>query len=82
MFIRYAEKEVVTSFHDGRIDHVLEYDNQTLKVTYCKFFVCFVCLFVCLVGVLRRINPCGPLASDGINLNMMWMEKVKICMIK
>ena len=37
---------------------------------------------VCLFGVERRINPCVSLASDGINLNMMWMEKVKICKIK
>ena len=35
-------------------------------------------LFVCLFGSLRRINPCGSLASDGIKLNMMKMEKVKI----
>ena len=30
----------------------------------------------CLFGSLRRINPCGSLASDGIKLNMMKMEKV------
>ena len=30
----------------------------------------------------RVINPCGSLASDGIKLNMMWMEKVNICKIK
>ena len=41
-----------------------------------------VCLFVCLFGSLRRINPCGSLASDGIKLNMMKMEKVKIYKIK
>ena len=29
--------------------------------------------FVCLPGA------CGSLASDGIKLNMIWMEKVKIC---
>ena len=40
------------------------------------------CLFVCLFGSLRRINPCGSLASDGIKLNMMKMEKVKIYRIK
>ena len=34
-------------------------------------------LFVCLFGAQRRINPCGSLASDGIKLNMMKMEKVK-----
>ena len=38
--------------------------------------------FVCLFGSLRRINPCGSLASDGIKLNMMKMEKVKIYRIK
>ena len=38
----------------------------------------FVCLFVCLFGAKRRINPCGSLASDGIKLNMMWMKTVKI----
>ena len=37
------------------------------------------CLFV---WCLMTINPCGSLASDGIKLNMMWMEKVKICRIK
>ena len=42
----------------------------------------FVCLFVCLFGSLRRINPCGSLASDGIKLNMMKMDKVKISRIK
>ena len=41
-----------------------------------------VFLFVCLFGSLRRINPCGLLASDGIKLNMMKMEKVKIYKIK
>ena len=35
-----------------------------------------VCLLVC---VLRRVNPCGPLASDDIKLNMIWVEKVKNC---
>ena len=39
-------------------------------------------LFVCLFGSLRRINPCGSLASDGIKLNMMKIEKVKIYRIK
>ena len=38
--------------------------------------------FVCLFVALRRINPCGSLASDGIKLNMIWMERVKICKIK
>ena len=37
---------------------------------------------ICLFGNLRRINPCGSLASDGIKLNMMKMEKVKIYKIK
>ena len=41
--------------------------------------VCWVrCgLFFCLFGSQRRINPCGSLASDGIKLNMMKIEKVK-----
>ena len=34
---------------------------------------------VLFVGAYRRINPCGSLASDDIKLNMIWMEKVKIC---
>ena len=38
--------------------------------------------FVCLFGSLRRINPCGSLASGGFKLNMMKMEKVKIYRIK
>ena len=38
--------------------------------------------YICLFGALRRINPCGSLASDGIKLNMMWMERVKVCKIK
>ena len=38
--------------------------------------------YVCLFGSLRRINPCGSLASDGIKINMMKMEKVKIYKIK
>ena len=42
----------------------------------------FPIMFVCLFGASRRINPCGSLASDGIKLNMMWMEKVKIYKIK
>ena len=46
-------------------------------VTYVTLFI-----YVCLFGALRRINPCGSLASDGIKLNMMWMERVKICKIK
>ena len=29
-------------------------------------------------GALRRINPCGSLASDSIKLNMKRMEKVTI----
>ena len=37
---------------------------------------------ICLFGSKRRINPCGSLASDGIKLNMMKMEKVKIYKIK
>ena len=37
---------------------------------------------VCLFGSKRRINPCGLLASDGIILNMMKIEKVKIYKIK
>ena len=39
-------------------------------------------LLVCLFGAYRRINPCGSLASDGIKLNMMKIEKVKIYKIK
>ena len=39
-------------------------------------------LIVCLFGSKRRINPCGSLASDGIKLNIMLMEKVKIYKIK
>ena len=42
----------------------------------------FCGLFVCLFGSLRRINPCGSLASDDIKQNMMKMEKVKIYKIK
>ena len=38
--------------------------------------------FVCLFGSLRRINPCGSLASDSIKLNMVKMERVKIYKIK
>ena len=41
--------------------------------------IVLVYLFVCLFGALRRINPRGSLASEGIKLNMMWMEKVRIC---
>ena len=33
-------------------------------------------------GSLQRINPCGSVASDGIKLNMMKMEKVEIYRIK
>ena len=35
-------------------------------------FVCFVCLFVCLV-----LNDASTIVG-GINLNMMWLEKVQI----
>ena len=35
------------------------------------FFYGSLVLFVCLV-----LNPCGPLASDRIKLNMMKMKKV------
>ena len=31
-----------------------------------------------MFGAQRRINPCGSLASGGIELNMNWMKKVKI----
>ena len=37
---------------------------------------------ICLFGALRRINPCGSLASDCIKLNMMWVENVKTYKIK
>ena len=39
-------------------------------------------LVICLFGSERRINPYESLASDGIKLNMMKMEKVKIYKIK
>ena len=38
-----------------------------------RYLDCFVCLF----GALRRIDPCGLLATDGIKLNMVWIKKVK-----
>ena len=36
----------------------------------------------CLFGAKGRINPCGSLASDGIRLNVIWVEQVKLCMEK
>ena len=54
--------------------------NETVLLNTPK--TCVLSLFVCLFGSLRRINPCGSLASDGIKLNMMKMEKVKIYKIK
>ena len=48
------------------------------NVKKCEMFTPNVCLF----GSYQRINPCGSLGSDGIKLNMMKMEKVKIYKIK
>ena len=54
--------------------------SDSMYIFYVRFYVYI--LFVCLFGSLRRINPCGSLASGGIKLNMMKMEKVKIYRIK
>ena len=65
---------------------------QELKAHYTDYihiYADFVCLMlkdvlkhqtnkIC-INVPRRTNPCGSLASDGIELNMIWMEIVKLC---
>ena len=70
LFFRALFSPIQVVFQN-HLTHIRSFPDRAL-------FVCFVCLF----GSLRRINPCGSLASDGIKLNMMKMEKVKIYKIK
>ena len=56
-------------------------DSVPTKLTSVSVPTQLTSLFVWF-GSKRRINPCGSLASDGIKLNMMKMEKVKIYKIK
>ena len=54
-------------------------------MTHQPLWVCFPGLprFNCYRAVLNYLTDkkktCGSLASDDIKLNMVWMEKVKIC---
>ena len=58
----------------------IQYTYVTLPLNMCTLRIdLFVYLFV---WWLTTHNPCGSLASDGIKLNMMWMEKVKNYRIK
>ena len=60
----------------------MKFKNTRAQMFYLSDDIKKKCYLFCLFGASRRINPCGSLASDGIKLNMMRMERVKMCKIK